>query len=1393
MASYEEIMQAVRNAHDAGDTESAQRLAQMAQGLKTKEKKPESNMLGDLWEGAKGTAAAVGDMATGIGKGLILQPLLTVGGKITDPSLSTQDHFEAAGKALDETYPAFGRDMDKNAAYRAAMVGPEKLSEGLQWLANKGSMGNKDVEGALNIGLNFAPIPFVKPAMRGAGKVIEAVDPGLRAPYVKPPDVTSLREEMIQRKAAENAPVVEAGRQADLFPESITDTTGHASPYTGNMPRGDFGPETLPQRDRRQQDLPLRNDLPEVIKVNEKGVQDGDYVLNNAEKLQDKIRTENGELPPGTPKTQTDIFDPQTNMHRAYTDQRVDNGKGGERPLTRAEFNQTIKALADEPGTRFQTPDDMAAAYAAYKNKLNEPDLFDIGSRNEAARERAYQESIPRLVEEHPMVKKADERIQKASEVIMKAQLAIKEGYPHGPQLIRATKELTSLEKKAAEVRANVTEALRKKESPKSVGLKGQPITSGSKYSRQRGAVLLPFGKKPASDQIKKIKSLESLLPEHVTVAATPADVAAKVLSTTDVTENAYTKGTRLFTKGFQYEKGKTNHPLIKYAYDQVSDAVDASAHKLRKILQEDILKPIRRLKDAEMIDLHAAMHDAMMNKYDLTPEMLAKHGFNEKQIQVFNGFQKAYTDVFNSTNEMLVAGGQKPISRYTGYMAGVATGDFRTAIVKTGDNGVPTFVGFIGSNIKAVRDANVKAFLAKHPEYSIGPEQFVGDGKLSNSQSKALVEALSLLGKEGSDVANFSKAYAEAMQGEAMGYQGANKHLLDKKGVFGNEGAKQWVTGWKAAMPMSDKLKASVIAQQNALDGFRAQVSYIETMTKWSELSKASKNIAEVLSNPAVQAEHPVASRMVKEYLSNALGHNPSRVGEWVSHGAEALGHTIGVGPAVFRQAIGGLKGAQNVTFFALSPAFLAANSIQAAIATPLMVNRLRARGLDVAGIDKIGVSEYTAAMIEGSRHLKNQMMGKKGDAFSERMFAYGEEHGMSATQIFDHNTDIRVSPHFIGSKIAETGMGFVESAPRMTSFLMFSNILRKNGFENHPDIFKIAKELTNDVMADYRPHEQSRVNRMFGPLAPLLANVSTFANNAASLNAAVFREAMKTKDGSALVAMALTGLALHGLLGFPGFHEADLLVEQISKAIGKPTTLTNEVLKITAGKEGGDFVSMGLGTELGLALHNTLGRSSFLPPQVVGGTAGAAIDTGKAAYGAVTSPSEMSAKRLAYNLSPRVLKGMEDLTWFSKGDLALSRKEGYASKGIYERDEFDKTARRFGVTSKEEFKAKEQDRQQIIQDQAYKKLQDSILIKMDNEFALNKGVFKPERVREHFDNYIEVEGDAEQFRAKAKSLGIDINTTAMERYLRAKSKSGNVSAKKALARMMEKDYGDK
>jgi hypothetical protein len=328
---------------------------------------------------------------------------------------------------------------------------------------------------------------------------------------------------------------------------------------------------------------------------------------------------------------------------------------------------------------------------------------------------------------------------------------------------------------------------------------------------------------------------------------------------------------------------------------------------------------------------------------------------------------------------------------------------------------------------------------------------------------------------------------------------------------------------------------------------------------------------------------------------------------------------------------------------------------------------------------------------------------------------------------------------------------------------------------------------------MADYRPHEQARINRMAGPFAPLFGAVSTFANNAASLNAAVFREAMKTGNGSTLVAMTLTGLVMHGMMGFPGFNEVDWLVEEISKAIGKPTTLNNEVLKMTANKEGGDFISMGIGTELGLALHQMAGRSSALPPQLTGGTTGAAIDTGKAAYGAVTSPSEMSAKRLAYNLSPRVLKGLEDLTWFSKGDMALSRKEGYASKGIYERNEFDKTARRFGVTSKEEFKAKEQDRQQIIQDQAYKKLQDSILIKMDNEFALNKGVFKPDSIREHFDNYIEVEGDVDKFVSKAKSLDVDINTTAMQRYLMAKSKSGNVAAKKALARMMEKDYGDK
>lgn len=61
------------------------------------------------------------------------------------------------------------------------------------------------------------------------------------------------------------------------------------------------------------------------------------------------------------------VFEPHENMHRAYEEVFAQTPEGV-RPFTFAEFSETMHNLAKEPGTVFQLPEDLKAAYQDYLN-----------------------------------------------------------------------------------------------------------------------------------------------------------------------------------------------------------------------------------------------------------------------------------------------------------------------------------------------------------------------------------------------------------------------------------------------------------------------------------------------------------------------------------------------------------------------------------------------------------------------------------------------------------------------------------------------------------------------------------------------------------------------------------------------------------------------------------------------------------------------------------------------------------------------------------------------------------------------------------------------------------------------------------------------------------------
>lgn len=143
-------------------------------------------VMDELWAGVKGTGAVAADLAMAVPR-IGAQIALTSAGKVADPSYNLNELWKASGEALGEYMPTTGAatGADESLAYKVPMYPFQKYGEGLDFLADQ--IPNKDVAGAAKMLGAVAPIPFGGKAARGAAKVIEQVDPGLRNyKYEKP-------------------------------------------------------------------------------------------------------------------------------------------------------------------------------------------------------------------------------------------------------------------------------------------------------------------------------------------------------------------------------------------------------------------------------------------------------------------------------------------------------------------------------------------------------------------------------------------------------------------------------------------------------------------------------------------------------------------------------------------------------------------------------------------------------------------------------------------------------------------------------------------------------------------------------------------------------------------------------------------------------------------------------------------------------------------------------------------------------------------------------------------------------------------------------------------------------------------------------------------------------
>ena len=199
----------------------------------------------DFIQSSKGLGAAIGDLAGGLVK-IPLAAVGTVASKIANPSYNTNELWDAANKYANDLIPSFATPETKDTAgYKYPLMPFEKLGEGIDYLGKKAgeATGSKDVEGAVRLGANFLPIPFLGKAGKVGADVLGALDPTLRSS--KPAAVTPSKLDTLRQASPVEQP--KAPQQLELPLETSAQSIHEMQ--TKNSPQLDlFDPANQPNR-----------------------------------------------------------------------------------------------------------------------------------------------------------------------------------------------------------------------------------------------------------------------------------------------------------------------------------------------------------------------------------------------------------------------------------------------------------------------------------------------------------------------------------------------------------------------------------------------------------------------------------------------------------------------------------------------------------------------------------------------------------------------------------------------------------------------------------------------------------------------------------------------------------------------------------------------------------------------------------------------------------------------------------------------------------------------------------------------------------------------------------------------------------------------------------------
>ena len=851
----------------------------------------------------------------------------------------------------------------------------------------------------------------------------------------------------------------------------------------------------------------------------------------------------------------------------------------------------------------------------------------------------------------------------------------------------------------------------------------------------QRGGIRVDYSKRKEAKVLKNIPGIKENLGDILPDQRPTEQFLKEEASTPDVSQNLLQKGINMLTKGGVYQSIKTGNPLIKRVTDRFLDADRKSKAQIASIVHDTLAPLARDMSKSEKADVWAAQLIAEKAKTPLTEEVMRKTGFNDKQVKWVLTHDAVMKSMFEKMTEASKASGVKPVPPAVAYVASRAHGDFRKLVYdKEGD-----IVGILGAKTRMGLASDVKKLKERNPDYTIGEERYFGGGSKGGT-AEGFNQMLEFLAGNDPKIKEFVTHVNDMMSKDAYDYMNAKSHTKFKKGIFGMDGKK----------PFEDAVK-------NAEEGMQGTIHYAEKMIKWAELSKAVADTKPLLKMDN-ELKMPNAKAWSEEYIQQALGNNPTEVGRAIENVFSTMGKSSGIGVTVPAKITSAAKRVVNGLLLGnINIGFLAANLLQPYKSMPEMMSFLKGRGLEKSWDAGTGYRYLSSALMT----IFKDEAGSALKPYERDALKYAKDNHVYSSDLFEtSNTTTKDIGHY-WDKATQVGATTVEMHTRQMTFLAYVEMLHDNGLTKADGMYEAAHKLTDIQMNNYSSMEAPRAYMALGGIGKTAYNLMSYKHNELSRLAMLTKEISRHGNSAPLVANIVSSVAFAGVMGTILYSEADWFTKQISKLMGKPTSLTKVLMDHP---EISDSIKYGMGSTLGVDMTSRLGLGPLAPGSghvidaVMPGSS-KLVNIGKTGAELVTHPSEYNLKNFVREATPSSVSGVLDRAWFSpknaKGEeMSLNRNKVQANAV---RNDLDKLWKSIGMTGIHEAKQKAYDYEASSIDRVYGDIRKSII---DNAA---KQLFTSGRVPADFaQKYIQAQGDP-------ASLEREVTNMAMEQHVPA------------------------